>query len=317
MIYFIKNVLKNLNLMNGDKVMKIIQFKKILIDVMLLLTLMGMVNANAADDSPISNLTCDPKKAGCSDGNATCFKIACEAQSCAGDYLSTERCADMKDAHANNGCENASDGCGSTLPRLGVEILRPLTDLAPLNAKIDTQPQPGAAGMPPIFTAPLVVRKKTVGVTDGMVQNQPMSIQKMQSPNTTFKRSIKNIKPKNVKEIPDRIKNKIRPITNKPIFSAIQDNSGTPISSKKNSGKEPIVRTPSSNIKMMVPTSGESAEDLDGATCEKVTIGFWECTKDGKKYYCTGKATNCELAKAGKHGLHHKKKMIHEKRFIK
>lgn len=32
--------------------------------------------------------------------------------------------------------------------------------------------------------------------------------------------------------------------------------------------------------------------------CGKATVGFWECFKGGKKYYCTGKGTGCVIVRA-------------------
>lgn len=39
--------------------------------------------------------------------------------------------------------------------------------------------------------------------------------------------------------------------------------------------------------------------DKDGfKNCGKATVGFWECFKGGKKYYCTGKGTGCVIVRA-------------------
>jgi hypothetical protein len=72
-------------------------------------------SALAVDDEPTSKC---PIPKGCR-GNtidATCAVIACKAKGC--DGYGSGTCKDLKDLHDAGQCSLASDGCGSTLPRI-------------------------------------------------------------------------------------------------------------------------------------------------------------------------------------------------------
>ena len=58
--------------------------------------------------------------------------------------------------------------------------------------------------------------------------------------------------------------------------------------------KPSIIESSTNTTKTLMKTSN-GADGVNGFTCEKVVAGYWECTKDGKKYFCTGDGTGCVI----------------------